>query len=165
MGGLDFPAIAISPLDTHIVYVANRGGRSQLFLRPMDTPAAQPLPGTEGALGPFFSPDGQWIAFFAAGSLKKVPVAGGAVRTIAEAAIGFGGAWAPDNTIVFAPSNASELWRVSADGGKPQPITALDPAGENSVIAGPKSSPTASPCSSPSVPKAAGTMQRSRCRR
>ena len=128
VGGLDFPAIAISPLDTHIVYVANRGGRSQLFLRPMDSPAAQPLAGTEGALGPFFSPDGQWIAFFAAGSLKKVPVAGGAVRTIAEAAIGFGGAWAPDNTIVFAPSNASELWRVPADGGKPQPITALDPA-------------------------------------
>ena len=127
VGGLDFPAIAISPLDTHIVYVANRGGRSQLFLRPMDSPAAQPLAGTEGALGPFFSPDGQWIAFFAAGSLKKVPVAGGAIRTIAEAAIGFGGAWAPDNTIVFAPSNASELWRVPADGGKPQPITALDP--------------------------------------
>ena len=71
VGGLDFPAIALSPLDTHIVYVANRGGRSQLFLRPMDSPAAQPLPGTEGALGPFFSPDGQWIAFFAAGSLEE----------------------------------------------------------------------------------------------
>ena len=128
VAGLDFPAIALSPLDTHLVYVGNRGGRSQLFVRAMDSTTAQPLAGTDGALGPFFSPDGQWIAFFAAGALKKVPVGGGAVRTITtEAPIGFGGAWAPDNTIVFAPSNASELWRVPADGGKPEAITALDP--------------------------------------
>ena len=128
IGELDFPAIAISPTDAHIVYVASKGGRSQLFARTMESLDTRPLPGTEGALCPFFSPDGQWIAFFAAGSLKKVPVAGGAVRTIAKAPIGFGGTWAPDNSIVFAPSNASELWRVSADGGEPQAITALDVA-------------------------------------
>ena len=64
---LDFPAIAISPTDTHIVYVASRGGPSQLFVRTMESLETRLLPGTEGALGPFFSPDGQWIAFFAAG--------------------------------------------------------------------------------------------------
>ncbi|MEO6213814.1 MAG: LpqB family beta-propeller domain-containing protein [Vicinamibacterales bacterium] len=123
---LDFPAIAVSPLDTHVAYVASHGGQQQLFVRAMAAIEAQAVAGTEGAISPFFSPDGQWIAFFASGSLKKVPVAGGAVRTIAEAQIGFGGAWAPDNTIIFAPNNASELWRVSADGGAAEAITSLD---------------------------------------
>ena len=128
IGELDFPAIAISPTGTHIVYVGSHGGRSQLVVRTMASLDTRPLPGTEGALGPFFSPDGQWIAFFAANSLMKVPVGGGTVRRIADAPIGFGGAWAHDNSIVFAPSNASELWRVSADGGQPQAVTTLDAA-------------------------------------
>jgi serine/threonine-protein kinase len=128
IGELDFPAIVISPTSRHIAYVASRGGRSQLFVRAVDSLESRPLAGTEGALSPFFSPDGQWIAFFAAGSMKKVPIGGGPAPTITDAPVGFGGAWAPDNTIVFAPSNASELWRVSADGGKAQPVTTLDTA-------------------------------------
>ena len=126
VGGLDFPAVVISPNDTHIVYVARRGGRSQLFARAIESLEAHALTGTEGALGPFFSPDGRWVGFFAGGALKKVPITGGAVRTITEAQIGFGASWGSDNTIVFAPNNASELWRVSADGGKAEPVTRLD---------------------------------------
>lgn len=127
VGELDFPAIAISPDDTHIVYVTKRGGRSQLVVRAIGSLEIRPLPGTEGALSPFFSPDGHSVGFFAGGALKRVPLAGGAVRTITEEApIGFGAAWGPDNTIVFAPNNASELWRVSADGGKAEAITTLD---------------------------------------
>lgn len=127
IGGLDFPAVAISPDDAHIVYVAKRGGRSQLFVRTLGSLETQPLSGTDGALSPFFSPDGLWVGFFAGGALKKVPTAGGAVRTITEAAIGFGATWGPDNTIVFAPDNASELWRVPAEGGKAEAVTRLDP--------------------------------------
>ena len=126
VGELDFPAVAIAPDDTHIVYVAKRGGRSQLFLRDLGSLETHPLSGTDGALSPFFSPDGLWIGFFAGGALKKVPIAGGAVRTITEAAIGFGATWGPDNTIVFAPNNASELWRVSAEGGQAEAVTTLD---------------------------------------
>ena len=127
VGELDFPAIAISPDDTHIVYVAKRGGRSQLFVRALGSLEIRSLPGTEGALSPFFSPDGHWVGFFAGGALKKVPLAGGAVRTITEEApIGFGATWGPDNSIVFAPNNASELWRVSAEGGKAEAVTTLD---------------------------------------
>lgn len=126
LAGLDFPAVAISPTETHIAYVAARGGRQQIFVRPLASLEAQPLAGTEGALSPFFSPDGKWIAFFASGKLHKIPVGGGTVRPIADAEIGFGGVWAPDNTIVFAPNNASELLRVNADGGTPDPITSLD---------------------------------------
>lgn len=126
LAGLDFPAVAISPAETHVAFVATRGGQQQLFVRPIASLESAPLPGTEGALGPFFSPDGAWIAFFAAGKLKAIPVGGGAVRTITETEVGFGGVWAGDNTIIYAPNNASALMRVSADGGTPQPVTSLD---------------------------------------
>ena len=128
VGELDFPALAMSPDDTRIVYVGKRGERSQLFVRSLGSLETHALPGTEGALSPFFSPDGQWVGFFAGGALKRVPVAGGAVRTITDAPIGFGATWASDNTIVFAPNNASELWRVSADGGRAEAVTRLDPS-------------------------------------
>jgi serine/threonine-protein kinase len=128
LAALDFRALDIAPDDSAIAYVASAGGESRLFVRPLSATAAIALPGTDGALGPFFSPDGQWIAFFADGKLKKVPVAGGPVRVLADAPIGFGGAWADDNTVVYAPNNGSALWRVSADGGAPQAMTELDTA-------------------------------------
>ena len=128
LAGLDFPAIAISPNDSHVAYVATVGGDQQVFLRDLSQAAAVVLPGTAGAISPFFSPDGRWIAFFAEGKLKKVPVGGGPVQDIANAAIGFGGSWGADNTIVFAPDNGSALWRVSADGGEARPLTTLDKA-------------------------------------
>ncbi len=128
LDGLDFPAVAMSPAETHVVYVASRGGQRRLFVHSLSALEAQPIPGTEGALSPFFSPDGEWVGFFSDGKLKKVQVTGGPVRTICDAPIGFGGAWESDGTIVFAPDNGSALWQVSADGGNPRPITKLDTA-------------------------------------
>ena len=128
LASLDFPAIDIAPRDTAIAYVASSGGQSRLFVRQLPEVTATALPGTEGAVSPFFSPDGRWIGFFAGGRLKKVPVGGGPVTVIAEAPVGFGGAWAEDDTIVYAPSNGSALWQVSADGGEPRAITELDVA-------------------------------------
>lgn len=130
LAGTDFPAIAMSPVDTHVAYIASQGGHQELFVHDMAAPASEgtAIEGTEGAIGPFFSPDGQWIAFFAGGKLRKVAVAGGPVRDIADAPIGFGGSWGPDGTIVFAPDNGSAIWRVSADGGAATPITTLDAA-------------------------------------
>src|SRR4029077_14890718 len=86
-----------------------------------------PLSGTDGAANPFFSPDGQWIAFFAGAKLKKVSVAGGAPLTLCDAAAGRGGSWGEDGTIVFEPaaSPSTMLLRVSAAGGKPEPFTTL----------------------------------------
>ncbi len=59
------PAVALSPDGTHLVYVARQGGTQQIYLRAMDSLEARPISGTEGALNPFFSPDGQWVGFFA----------------------------------------------------------------------------------------------------
>ena len=123
-----FPAIALSPDGTRLVYVGVRNGAARLFVRRMDQFEATPIPGTEDAVGPFFSPDGQWVGFFAGGKLKKVLLAGGAAVTICDAAGGRGATWGPDNTIVFTASADFNvgLWQVSAAGGKPQVLTQPD---------------------------------------
>ena len=93
-------------------------GRTVLWVRPLDTVAAQPLAGTEGARGPFWSPDSQSLAFTADGRLKKIAASGGTVVTLA-AASGLGGAWGDDGTIIYNNQGAQELFRVSEDGGSP----------------------------------------------
>jgi serine/threonine protein kinase/Tol biopolymer transport system component len=126
MATTDFLALAISPDGRLVTYVTERGGSTQLVLRRLDSTRASPLQGTANALSPFFSPDSGWIAFFADGKLKKLPVAGGPPVVICDASTGFGGSWGPDDTIVFAPSTGSSLQRVAANGGNPTRATRLD---------------------------------------
>jgi len=122
-----FPALGLSPDGTKLAYVAvQSSGATQLFLRMMDGTAAKPIVGTDGSHSPFFSPDGQWIGFFAQGKLKRVPAAGGAAQVLCDAPGGMGGSWATDDTIYFAPSNTTGIWRVPASGGTPQEVTKLD---------------------------------------
>jgi serine/threonine-protein kinase len=122
LGNLSSPVVAISPDGANVVYVASRGsGPTQLFLRPLDALKGGPIVGTEGAASPFFSPDGQWIAFFAGGKLKKTAVAGGATVVLCDASGGLGtsgGSWAPDNTILFQGVSGGFL-EISASGGTP----------------------------------------------
>jgi serine/threonine-protein kinase len=121
-------SLAISPDGRHIVYSAGRQGSLSLYHRTLDQPISSRLDATDGAQSPFFSPDGEWVGFFANGRLKKVRLgAGGGVVTICEAP-GFRGAtWGGRNTIVFAPRPASGLYQVSADGGTAQPLTTRGP--------------------------------------
>ena len=100
-------------------------GPAQLYVRRLEQLNATPLPGTSGARYPFFSPDGEWIAFFADGMLKKIPVGGGAVKPLCAVPSGRGGSWSPDGTIIFAPAarGASPLQRVNAAGGVSEPVT------------------------------------------
>ena len=128
LAGVDFPAVAIAPDGSQVVYVAERGGRTQLFQRPMNGLIASPIAGTTDAISPFFSPDSQWVGFFAQGKLKKVPLAGGPPVTICDADIGFGGSWGTGDTIVFAPTTGSALLQVSAQGGAPSRVTTMDTA-------------------------------------
>jgi len=126
LAGLDQPAVALSPDGTQLVYVAIQGGTQQLYLRAMDSLAATPIPGTEGALNPFFSPDGRWLGFFAGEKLKKVSVSGGAAQTLGDAVEPRGASWASQGIIAFAPQGVSTLQQVPDGGGTPQPLTRIE---------------------------------------
>src|SRR5438445_3716265 len=103
LAGLDSgPSVALSPDGTHLAYVARQVGTQQLYLRTMDSLEAKPIPGTEGGVSPFFSPDGQWLGFFAGGKLKKVSVSGGAALTLGDAAKPHGASWGSQGMIAFA---------------------------------------------------------------
>ena len=109
-------SVAISPNGQRLVYVANREGQSYLFSRELDEREAVLLPGTEGANDPFFSPDGQWVGFFAGLLLKKISLSGGAPISIASVPpVNRGASWGPDDTIYFTPSPNGGLSAVSAD--------------------------------------------------
>jgi eukaryotic-like serine/threonine-protein kinase len=124
LASLDYgPAVALSPDGSRLAYVAREGGTQQLYLRAMDSLEPKPIPGTEGAVNPFFSPDSQWVGFFADGKLKKVSVSGGAALTLGDAASPRGASWDSQGMIVFVPSNGSILEQVPDGGGTPQPLT------------------------------------------
>ncbi len=116
---IDSGASAIlSPDGATLAFVAQQSGQTRLFIRKLDQLQATALRGTEGATSPFFSPDGQWIAFFSDLKLKKVSVTGSAAVSLCDAPSGLGGAWGDDDTIIFTPAIAnSPLMRVSAAGG------------------------------------------------
>jgi serine/threonine protein kinase len=119
--------IALSPDGLRLTFTGrDRTGKNLLWVRPLDAFDAQPLPDTTDAAYPFWSPDGHFIGFFAQGKLKKIDVSGGRPQTLCDAASGVGGTWNSDNVIVFTPSTREALYRVSADGGTPTPVTALD---------------------------------------
>jgi len=118
---------SLSPDGTRLVFsAAGEDGKSQLWLRPLYGTEAQPLAGTSGGTFPFWSPDGKWLGFFAGGKLKKIEISGGPPVDLCDAALGFGGSWAADGTIVFAPNSVSALFRVPASGGQPVPVTSLN---------------------------------------
>jgi len=115
--------VALSPRGTHLVYVAN----GRLYLRPIGQLGSTPIPGTEGGAGnPFFSPDGQWIAFWENGELKKVSITGGGpVKLCDSTAPLYGASWGADGSIFFGSGNAG-IWRVSDQGGTPERVIAVD---------------------------------------
>ena len=130
--GLDSPGSAamLSPDGSVLAFVARKGAgnATQLYARRLDQVQATPLEGTEGARHPFFSPDGQWIAFFAGGKLKKVAATGGAVITLCDAPNDRGGTWSEEGSILFAPGGQTGLWRVSSAGGAAEALTTPDRA-------------------------------------
>ncbi len=132
---VDWPVV--SPDGKLLVMGAAKDERGSLWIRPLNSFAFQQLPGTEGGYYPFWSPDSQWIGFFANGKLQKIAAAGGPVQTICDARQGQGGAWfdksGPDKggnsqgIIVFAPRVGGDvLFQVSAAGGEAKPFTKFD---------------------------------------
>jgi serine/threonine-protein kinase len=122
----DGPAVAVSRDGTLLAYVARQGSTQQIYLRAMDSLEARPIPSTEGGVNPQFSPDGQWVGFFANGKLKKVSVSGGAAVTLGDAVASRGASWGSQGVIAFSPQNVSALQQVSDAGGTRQPLTRLE---------------------------------------
>ncbi len=121
------PRMAISPDGSRLVYQGTTDGIIQLWVRRMDSLESAPIPGTENATMPFWSPDSQQVGFFADGELRRVDLEGGPAFTISEAPRGDqGGSWNNQGTIIFGGRNPSgPIMRVPASGGAPTPVTNL----------------------------------------
>lgn len=127
--------LAISADGTRLAYsaVPSSGGTSQLFLRRLDRLEHETVAGTEGALNPFFSPDGKSVGFFTFTQLKKYSIETGAITVLADVQSGRGATWSSSGTIYFAPSNQGGIWKVRDTGGQAEAVTVPDAAsGENS---------------------------------
>src|SRR5258707_374069 len=107
LAALEQPAVALSPDGTHLAYVATQGGAQQIYLRAMDSLDARLIPGPERGTEPFISPDVQWLWFFVGNKLKKAPVSGGAVLTLAETTFPGAARCGRRGAIGFAPSSGA----------------------------------------------------------
>jgi Tol biopolymer transport system component len=129
----NFPnSVSLSPDGSKLAFVAtNPSGRSQLWIRSLDSPAALPLPGTDNGHGPFWSPDSRFLAFYVGGKLKKIAVSGGPAQTLVEdapLATYVGGTWNHAGVILFTryAGGGYRIERVSAAGGTSVPATTFD---------------------------------------
>src|SRR6185436_20746543 len=93
--------LKLSPDGRNLAFVT--GDQTRIWVRPLDSLEARQIPGTEGALFPFWSYDGQNLGFFAQGKLKKIALAGGPAQTLCDAPTGRGGSWNREGVIVFTP--------------------------------------------------------------
>ena len=118
------PAVAVSPDGHVLVWVGATEESTQLYVRHLDEEEAHPIAGTEGGLAPFFSPDGEWIGFWADEFLKKVAVSGGVPQTICETSHLHGASWG-DGIIVMGAIGDLTLWSVDPGGGQAQRVESL----------------------------------------
>ena len=126
---LDSSGFSFSPDGTRVVYRS----KGRLFSRNLDRSVSQELAGTYGAVSPFLSPDGKWVAFWTAGKLMKVSLESGAQVKLCDAdPANFGsavtGSWGEDDSIIASLAPTGGLWRIPAAGGTPRPVTSLDAA-------------------------------------
>ena len=137
----DIP-LALSPDGMTLVYVSESGGKAQLIVRRLDQLEAHPIPGSDYAWMPFFSPDGKWIGFQQRGNespkLMKLPIEGGVPIPLDDNELTFGGFWTDDGRILYGRNLGLGIWEVPEDGGTPELITSVDRAAGESVHAYPQ---------------------------
>jgi len=127
--GTEHPVLALSPDGTHLVWVGDDRGRQQLYLRDLTASSATPIPGTDGATDPFFTPDGASIAFFSALMIKRVPVAGGAsvaIHAATQATVNRGATWLANDSLLLALSGNDGLARGVIDADRPRSMMDWD---------------------------------------
>ena len=115
--------VGLSPDGTQLAYVGDQDGTRRLYLRPLAELEDSPIPGTEGGMLPFFSPDGKWLGFASTVEnvirLNKLSLLGGAPLSLLEENwLGRGASWGRDGTIVYGDRGG--LWRVPETGGTPE---------------------------------------------
>jgi eukaryotic-like serine/threonine-protein kinase len=117
--------LALSPDGSLLAYVSpdENTGEGLIHVQRVGSATANHLDGSDGASYPFWSPDGNYIAFFANGKLKKMAVSAGTPEVIAKAENGRGGSWGKNNVIIYAPNASGGLWRVNPDGSDAAPLT------------------------------------------
>ena len=119
--------LSISPDGRYVTFTLQPpGGEQSLWVRPVDSLDARPLPGTKFGLWPFWSPDSQQIAFFSDGKMKRIDLVGSPPTTICNARDGRPGDWNREGVILFAPDANSPIFSVPAAGGTPAPVTKFD---------------------------------------
>jgi eukaryotic-like serine/threonine-protein kinase len=121
-------SFAISPDGRIVAFTATVQGVQRLWVRRLDHLESRPLPGTDGARYPFWSPDSRTIGYFAQTKLRRVDAAGGPPRDLADVIVGRGGAWSRTGVIVYSPRPLGVLHAIPENGGTPQPVTSLDEA-------------------------------------
>ena len=125
-------SLALTRDGSQIAFVATFEGRTRLWVRPLNSATSRPLPGTEDARIPFWSPDGRSLGFFAAGKLLRIDPGGGLPQLICEAVVETTPSWGPDDTILFAQTRgiaqgrSGGVYRVPASGGPISQVTAID---------------------------------------
>ena len=134
-GLLVAPTIDVSPDGKQFAYVGTDAVKHQVFVRLLaslearpvaGTESERPIRGTEGAEAAFFSKDGEWLGFLSGGQLMKISLRGGSAIALCPVSFFRGASWGDDNSIIYAPSPTSGLWRVSSAGGTPQQVTTVD---------------------------------------
>jgi eukaryotic-like serine/threonine-protein kinase len=109
--------LAVSPNGKFVAYSALNNSKQMIWVRPLDSLEAKPIPGTEDGIQPFWSPDSRSIGFFAQGKLKRVDLGSSRAQALADASLTFGGSWNYDGVILFKQATGSGLQRISASGG------------------------------------------------
>jgi len=124
--GFDSTVLALSPEGRSLAYVGQAATGTMLYLRDLSDATVVPVAGTEGAISPFFSPDGRWLGFLTDDRVKKVALGGGAPVTVCEAPTPVRARWTRDDTIYFTTDYGLGLWRVAVAGGRPAKVEQPD---------------------------------------
>jgi eukaryotic-like serine/threonine-protein kinase len=123
---------AISPDGRALAFaMPDSAGIRHLHVRPIDSPESRVLEGTEGAMWPFWSPDGRDLGYFTANKLRRIPAQGGPTQDLADVNQPRGGAWGRTGVILFAPQPKGPLFRVDATGGPVRAVTKVDSTGDS----------------------------------